>query len=57
LSESIFLEVDGGEKVNIDVEYEWIPPTCKKCLCFGHMEPHCPTKETWVPKDKSIEQN
>ena len=32
--------------VDIKVEYEWIPPTCKKCKSFGHVDNKCPTKET-----------
>jgi len=28
-------ELENGEKVTIPVEYEWIPPLCKKCSSFG----------------------
>jgi len=56
LPKSLCMEVEGGEKVNIEVEHEWVPPTCKQCPCFGHVESQCPTKETWVPK-VTIEDN
>jgi len=44
LAKTVALEVEGREKVIIEVEYEWIPPTCTKCKCFGHEDLQCPTK-------------
>ena len=40
----------GEEKAKIDVEYEWVPPTCSKCKCLGHIDYQCP-KEMWRPKE------
>ena len=47
----VWLEMKGEEKSKIDVEYEWVPPTCSKCKCFGHLNYQCPTKEMWRPKE------
>ena len=49
---SVSLEIEGGEKVSIDVKYEWLPPTYEKYHTFGQRETQCPIKETWLPKDK-----
>ena len=35
LPEMVSPELENGEKVTIPVEYEWIPPLCKKCSSFG----------------------
>ena len=58
LPKTVSLEMDGGEKVSIEVEFEWLPPTCTKCKCFGHDESQCPAIEVWrqkvsSPKDKA----
>ena len=53
LQQSVKLEVDGEDTVQIVVEYEWLPPKCDKCNTFGHIVTHCPTKETWLPKERS----
>ena len=38
------------------MDYEWLPPWCKGCCRFGHLEKFCPkkfvTKISWVPKKK-----
>ena len=38
------------------MDYEWLPPWCKGCCRFGHLEKFCPkkfvTKIIWVPKKK-----
>ncbi|KAK4383827.1 hypothetical protein Sango_3115800 [Sesamum angolense] len=36
---------DGNEvpcKVEVEVEYEWVPPKCKNCMSFGHATAACP---------------
>jgi len=38
LAKSLTLEIEGGENVNIEVEHEWVPSTCSKCQCFGHVD-------------------
>ena len=43
-------EIEDGEKVNVDIEYEWLPPRCSKCICFGHVDHQCPTKQLWKQK-------
>jgi len=48
------LEVEGGEKVTIAVEYEWVRPTCTRCKCFGHVDTQCPTKVEWRPKNPNV---
>ena len=51
LPKFIWLEFDGGDRIKIAVDYEWVPPTCTKCSCFGHMDSQCPTTKVWKPKD------
>jgi len=46
LPKSLSLHLEGGEELDIAVEYEWIPPT------FGHMQAHYPTKQVWKQSDK-----
>jgi len=53
LQSSVVLGIEGGEKAVIVVEYEWLPPRCSKCNSFGYNDFQCPTKESWIPKDKS----
>lgn len=36
------LEVE-GDMEELQVEYEWIPPLCNKCSCFGLVSSQCPT--------------
>lgn len=45
------IELPGGNIVEQKIEYEWIPPTCSKCKCFGHISQHCPLPQVWVRKD------
>ena len=53
LPKTVLLEMDGGEKVSIEVVFEWLPPTCTKCKCFGHVESQCSAIEVWRPKVSS----
>lgn len=34
-------ELSSGQVYSQRMEYEWIPPTCSKCKCFGHPEKEC----------------
>lgn len=36
--------------LQVDVEYEWVPPLCHKCHSFGYVQSQFPTKEAWLPK-------
>jgi len=54
LQNSVLLEVEGGDKIQIAIEYEWVPPTCTKCSCFGHVESQCPTVAVWKLREKEI---
>ena len=49
----VWLETDGQEKVKINVEYEWEPPVCTKCDCFGHLDIQCHSKEVWRVKNNN----
>ena len=36
LVNQVKIKVEGGETTHVDVNYEWLPPTCLKCNSFGH---------------------
>lgn len=45
------MTVDVGHNVVFGIEYEWLPPSCKRCRVFGHkMEAYKPG-----PRDKNFE--
>ena len=52
LLNSVQIQLEGGEVMEIHITYEWIPPICQHCKSFGHLEHHCPTIEVWVLKAK-----
>ncbi|KAL0304754.1 UNVERIFIED_CONTAM: hypothetical protein Sangu_3066800 [Sesamum angustifolium] len=35
-------ELGGESPCMVDVEYEWLPPKCKKCVSLGHSTATCP---------------
>ncbi|KAL0300100.1 UNVERIFIED_CONTAM: hypothetical protein Sangu_3139500 [Sesamum angustifolium] len=35
-------ELGGESPCKVDVEYEWLPPKCKKCVSLGHSTATCP---------------
>ncbi|GKA80716.1 hypothetical protein Tco_0787408, partial [Tanacetum coccineum] len=43
-------------KEQIEVEYEWHPPTCHDCHVFGHTMESCPKRLVEVVKEKEKEQ-
>ena len=57
LPKTVSIELEEGERVFIDVEYEWAPPICAKCKTFGHIDSQCPSIKVWRPKadGKSVE--
>jgi len=44
------LELEGGERIKLPVEYKWMPPLCLNCESFGHVEGQCPMTKVWRPK-------
>jgi len=56
---TIKLNLGPDEWVDVQVQYEWVPPTCSKCCNFGHVQSQCPTVfvEKWVPKNASNVNN
>jgi hypothetical protein len=36
-----------GDSMVQKIEYEWIPPRCKSCKCFGHSVENCTVKKVW----------
>ena len=50
----IDIQLEDGEKIQLQVEYEWIPPHSHKCSSFGHLTCQCPVKEKWVPKEAHV---
>lgn len=50
LPDEINLTLCNGENVIQKVEYEWVPPKCNLCKCFGHTREQCNPKQTWIPK-------
>ncbi|XP_020272316.1 uncharacterized protein LOC109847499 [Asparagus officinalis] len=59
LPNSVRLDLGNGEWLETNVEYEWIPPKCNKCLIFGHVNYQCLVVlvEKWIPKESSIESD
>jgi len=45
LVRQVKIDVEGAETTLVEVNFEWLPPTCLKCNNFGHEVTHCPTKE------------
>lgn len=39
-----------GRLIWQNVSYEWIPPKCDRCVCFGHNIEQCPMKTVWKVK-------
>jgi len=48
------LQFEEGDSVQVEVEYERVPPLCHKCSSFGHVQSQCPTKEVWLPKEATV---
>ena len=57
LPKTVTLEIEEGETIDVPVEFEWIPPICRKCCSFGHQENQCRAIQTWLPKDRNPEVN
>lgn len=53
-----FMDENGNLKEQA-IEYEWIPPCCDKCKCFGYNTKKCPVKmvDNWIPKEMQKNQN
>jgi len=49
---TVKLQIEDGEVIEVEVEYEKLPPCCSKCFSFGHIENQCHTKSTWIPKER-----
>ena len=52
LPKTVSIEITEGVYFDVPVEFEWVPPICKKCSTFGPQEIHSPTIQTWIPKEK-----
>jgi len=37
-TEAVNLKLEGREKLELPVEYEWLSPLCSKCASFGHVD-------------------
>ncbi|KAF6148562.1 hypothetical protein GIB67_042521 [Kingdonia uniflora] len=42
---SITVEMDGVYNIEIQVAYNWIPPSCEGCKIFGHNSQNCPIRK------------
>ena len=49
---TVKLQIEDGGEIEVEVEYEWLPPGCSKFFSFGHIENQCHTKSTWIPKER-----
>lgn len=54
LPKAVKLDLGDGEWVETQVQYEWLPPRCTKCITFEHVESQCPmiTVEKRIPKQR-----
>lgn len=50
------ISLHDGENLIQTIEYEWIPPRCKTCLCFGHSLENCDSKMVWKVKQSLQEK-
>ena len=41
--------------MSVEITYERVPPMCKQCKAFGHIDAQCPPKGVWTSKVKTIE--
>jgi len=53
LAKKVCLGIEGEQEVFVDVENEWIPPNCRKCHNFGHVDLQCHTKEARIPEEQA----
>jgi len=56
LPSTITLDLEGGDRIDIPVDYEWTPLLCKKSVNFGHTEAQCPTTRVWRQKEPTTHQ-
>jgi hypothetical protein len=44
--------LEDGDKVDIEIEYPWLPPKCTVCNAFGHATYVCAKQgqQKWIPK-------
>ncbi|XP_056691786.1 uncharacterized protein [Spinacia oleracea] len=55
LPDHIFFMNEHGEKVQVELRYEWKPTLCAKCNMVGHVETDCrqgKSRKVWVQKQK-----
>lgn len=55
LPEEAYISMHDGDTLMQKIEYEWIPPRCKACVCFGRTNENCTVKKVW--KEKSSRNN
>ena len=53
LSKTISTELEEGVQFDMQVEFEWVPPICKRCCSFGHQDIHYHAINVWVPKENN----
>jgi len=42
--------------MSVEITYERVPPMCKQCKTFGHIDAQCPPKGAWTSKVKTTEE-
>ena len=57
LPDHLFFLDEHGEKVKVDLRYEWKPTLCNKCKMVGHAEAECrqgKSRKVWVQKQTEV---
>ena len=56
LPHRVCLEDEDGEREELEIEYEGLPPRCHTCVCFGHWTDQCPSIKVWKPIVKRVRE-
>jgi len=46
----VTLELEDGDGIEVQIQFERVPPICNKCKTFVHQDNQFPTVKAWVPK-------
>lgn len=58
LPKEVSIMLEDGDKIDIEIEYPWLPPKCTVCNSFGHPTYACAKqgKPKWIPKKNVVQK-